>query len=97
MEFNELPADIQKTAAHTLHSVLLGMGGNIESEPAKKLARNINEAFVELYFPPQSPSDGMDCLAASLKKLSETTDRETTEARIARSVLHTLKLLQSCG
>ncbi|EEE3274464.1 hypothetical protein AXR31_002911 [Salmonella enterica subsp. enterica serovar Braenderup] len=49
MEFNELPSDVQKTAAHTLHSVLREIGKDIESEPAKDLARKIKTAFVELY------------------------------------------------
>ncbi|HBK4811991.1 TPA: hypothetical protein OMT88_000469 [Enterobacter asburiae] len=49
MEFKELPTDVQKTAAHTLHSVLRDIGKDIETEPAKDLARNIKTAFIELY------------------------------------------------
>ncbi|HBA7889557.1 TPA: hypothetical protein J1Z77_004995 [Escherichia coli] len=49
MEFKDLPPDVQKTAAHTLHSVLREIGKDIESEPAKDLARKIKTAFVELY------------------------------------------------
>lgn len=49
MEFKELPTGVQKAAAHTLHSVLLDMGTDIESEPAKKLARIIGDAFVSMY------------------------------------------------
>ncbi|EET0120503.1 hypothetical protein FNJ24_002773 [Escherichia coli] len=47
MEFKDLPSDVQKTAAHTLHSVLREIGK--ASEPAKDLARKIKTAFVELY------------------------------------------------
>lgn len=39
MEFKDLPSDVQKTAAHTLHSVLREIGKDIASEPAKDLAR----------------------------------------------------------
>ncbi|WP_306587977.1 hypothetical protein [Hafnia paralvei] len=49
MEFKDLPSDVQKTAAHTLHSVLREIGKDIASEPAKDLARKIKTAFVELY------------------------------------------------
>lgn len=44
----DLPSDVQKTAAHTLHSVLREQK-DIASEPAKDLARKIKTAFVELY------------------------------------------------
>ncbi len=49
MEFKELPIDVQKTAAHTLHSVLRDIGKDLETEPAKDLAKNIKTAFIELY------------------------------------------------
>ncbi|HHG2500035.1 hypothetical protein ACLETN_09370 [Escherichia coli] len=45
MEFKDLPSDVQKTAAHTLHSVLREIGKDIASEPAKDLARKIKTAL----------------------------------------------------
>ena len=49
MEYKDLPTDVQNTAAHTLHSVLRDIGKDIDSEPAKKLARDVKAAFIELY------------------------------------------------
>lgn len=49
MEFTELPADVQKIAAHTLHSILRDIGSEINSDQAKKLARIVKEAFIELH------------------------------------------------
>ncbi|SUW63264.1 Uncharacterised protein [Buttiauxella agrestis] len=68
MEFTDLPSDFQKVAVRTLCSILEGMGTEIESEPAKPLARNIKDAFIELHqINASSDSEcGFKRLAASL-------------------------------
>ncbi|EPO3259593.1 hypothetical protein [Escherichia coli] len=51
MEFKDLPSDVQKTAAHTLHSVLREIGKDIASEPAKDLpgkSRPLSLSFIML-------------------------------------------------
>ncbi len=51
MEFKDLPSDVQKTAAHTLHSVLREIGKDIASEPAKSWpgkSRPLSLSFIML-------------------------------------------------
>ncbi|MCZ5588223.1 hypothetical protein O5621_27020 [Escherichia coli] len=45
MEFKDLPSDVQKTAAHTLHSVLREIGKDIASEPAKRSGPENQDRF----------------------------------------------------
>ena len=84
MEFKELPIDVQKTAAHTLHSVLRDIGKDIESEPAKALARNINAAFIELY--QFSDLAGSKMLEESLKRYATQSETHISHTSITISV-----------
>lgn len=59
MEFKDLPIDVQHTAAHTLHTILRDESLDDDGVQAKKLARNISAAFVEL-FSCESPSKNID-------------------------------------
>ncbi|OWF84422.1 formyltetrahydrofolate deformylase [Yersinia entomophaga] len=51
MRFVELPLEMQLIAAQTLSNRLstLGMGMDEQIEPVKTLAREVREAFIELY------------------------------------------------
>ncbi|ELE9247751.1 hypothetical protein RM352_004185 [Enterobacter kobei] len=84
MEFKELPTDVQKTAAHTLHSVLRDIGKDIESEPAKVLARNIKAAFIELY--QTSKSDGFEKLSEALIRFSM---KDQSKNQVCVQCIHT--------
>lgn len=56
MKFEELPHELQLIAAQTLSNRLseLGVGMNERIEPVKTLAREVKEAFIELYLPSES-------------------------------------------
>ncbi|CNH96761.1 phage protein [Yersinia intermedia] len=58
MRFVELPREVQLIAAQTLSNRLstLGVGMDEKIEPVKTLAREVREAFIELYFQPESAS-----------------------------------------
>lgn len=55
MKFQDLPTEVQEIAAQTLSGKLHQSGFSVigKTEPAKELAREVRDAFVELY----SPSD----------------------------------------
>ena len=52
MRFEELPREVQLIAAQTLSNRLsaLGVGVNERTEPVKTLAREVRDAFIEMYF-----------------------------------------------
>ena len=58
MKFQELPREVQLIAAQTLSNRLstLGVGVNERTEPVKILAREVRDAFIEMYFQPESAS-----------------------------------------
>lgn len=58
MKFEELPREVQLIAAQTLSNRLsmLGAGVKERTEPVKTLAREVREAFIEMYFQPESAS-----------------------------------------
>lgn len=58
MKFEEIPHELQLIAAQTLSNRLstLGVGMNEQIEPVKTLAREVREAFIEMYFQPESAS-----------------------------------------
>ena len=49
MEFKDLPIAIQEKAAETLAASLKGLEGELKSEPAKELARDVKAAFIEVF------------------------------------------------
>lgn len=58
-KFEDLPAAVQAVAANTLQAILvskLSDYGEVKIEPAKKLARGINAAFLELASPSELES-----------------------------------------
>ncbi|WP_343297366.1 hypothetical protein AAG122_19050 [Raoultella planticola] len=65
MEFKDLPQKVQEISAQCLAdkiSVRSGFGkGEVKSEPAKEQARQIREAFVELYASSAASSSQCDC------------------------------------
>ncbi|RWT96642.1 hypothetical protein [Raoultella ornithinolytica] len=65
MEFKDLPLKVQEIAAQCLAdriSVTSGFGGGVaKKEPAKDQARQVKEAFVELYASPAASSSQCDC------------------------------------
>jgi hypothetical protein len=75
MEFKDLPEDIQRAAGHTLQTALRDALLDDDSAQAKRLARNISAAFVELF--------SEDTNAAKL-------DGEKTAENIAKCIAHTI-------
>lgn len=65
MEFKDLPQKVQEIAAQCLAdkiSIKLGFAeGLVKSESAKDQARQVKEAFVELYASPAASSSQCDC------------------------------------
>ncbi|MXF49969.1 hypothetical protein GR294_26230 [Raoultella sp. Lac2] len=65
MEFKDLPLKVQEIAAQCLAdkiSVTSGFAeGAVKNEPAKDQARQVKEAFVELYASPAASSSQCDC------------------------------------
>ncbi|HBY5919891.1 TPA: hypothetical protein MIZ65_11435 [Klebsiella pneumoniae] len=65
MEFKDLPLKVQEIAAQCLAdkiSYVSGFAeGAVKSEPAKDQARQVKEAFVELYASPAASSSQCDC------------------------------------
>ncbi|MFU7835470.1 hypothetical protein [Raoultella planticola] len=65
MEFKDLPLKVQEIAAQCLADKItvisvLGESG-AKKEPAKEQARQVKEAFVELYASPAASSSQCDC------------------------------------
>lgn len=65
MEFKDLPQKVQEIAAQCLAdkiSIASGFAeGAVKNEPAKDQARQVKEAFVELYVSPAASSSQCDC------------------------------------
>ncbi|HEC2568060.1 TPA: hypothetical protein R2K66_000935 [Raoultella ornithinolytica] len=65
MEFKDLPLKVQEIAAQCLADKISYVSGYAEGvvkrEPAKDQARQVKEAFVELYASPAASSSQCDC------------------------------------
>lgn len=65
MEFKDLPLKVQEIAAQCLADKISGTSGFgqgiVKNEPVKDQARQVREAFVELYSFPAASSSQCDC------------------------------------
>lgn len=59
MKFSELPTEVQVVAAKALAEKLLQPQG--DKKPASDLAREVKEAFVELYTETNTPESKIGC------------------------------------
>lgn len=58
MKFDDLPPEVQLIAAQALSNRISALGGGLVEriEPVKSLAREVREAFIEMYLQSESAS-----------------------------------------